>query len=104
MDFFTSKAACRVFQKSAAKWCRTKPLNKKLLIGCSSQAETNVRSPLSAYRMKQKVKHSCCSAQSISILLIFAKNFRTQSYQTCGFQNRYTSWTQSQFSLPENYT
>src|SRR5207302_11061880 len=76
MDFFTSKAACRVFQKSAAKWCRTKRSNKKLLICCSSQAETNVRSPLSACRMKQKVKHSCCSAQSISTLLICAKKLQ----------------------------
>ena len=40
-DFFTSKDACRAFQRSAAKWCRTKRSNKKssAALGLDGQSE-----------------------------------------------------------------
>src|SRR2546423_5774859 len=95
MGFFTSKAACHAFRKSAARWCRTKRSNKKLSICWSFPEETNAPSRLWECRTRRRVKHSCCSVQSISILPSCAKNFRTQVFQTCGFQKTSNASRQS---------
>ena len=41
MDFFILKGGCRDFQRSAAKWCRTKQSSSKIvdLLGLSGRDE-----------------------------------------------------------------
>ncbi len=61
MDFFTLKDGSRASQRSAAKWFRTKPSNKRSSICWAFLEKTNAWSQLSESRTNPKAKHSSSS-------------------------------------------
>src|SRR5262249_53427610 len=100
MDFFTSKDGYRDFQRSAAKWCRTKQSRAKLSIFLVCLEEMNVQLPSWACKTKPKAKRWFCLARWTSISRNCATSFTKQMSQICGFPS--TSSASKQYQcLPQ---